>query len=76
MNWLDRMTDPTTAIDELLRGEVRRDIEVVAALLAELPGDPRCEMAVRVLTKLDPMPDTHERALRDWLLERLKPPSE
>jgi len=74
MNWLDRMTDSSTAIDELLRGEMRRGIDVAAALLAERPGDPRRETAVRVLTKSDPAPDTDERALRDWLLERLNPP--
>jgi hypothetical protein len=71
MNWLDHMTDPSTAIDELLRGEIRRDIDVAAALLAERPGDARRHTAVRVLTRSDPAPDTDERALRDWLLERL-----
>jgi hypothetical protein len=72
MNWLDRLTDPTTAIDELLRVETRRDVDVAAALLAERPGDPRRQTAVRLLTKSDPMPDTDDRALRDWLVARLK----
>jgi hypothetical protein len=74
ISWLERMTDPSTAIDELLRGEMRRDMDVAAALLAERPGDPRRQTAVRVLTKSDRAPDTDERALRDWLLACLKTP--
>jgi hypothetical protein len=71
LDWLQRMSDPDTAIDELLDGDSLLAIDVAPAMLVERPGDGRRQRAAAILRKWNPAPGTENRVLRDWLLGQL-----
>lgn len=71
LDWLHRMSDPDTAIDELLDSDSLLSIDVAPAMLVERPGDERRQRAADALRKWNPAPGHENRVLRDWLLETL-----
>ncbi len=71
VEWLDRMSDADTAIDELLNADLLLTVAVAPALLVERPGDERRSRAAVALSRWTPAPGTDERRLRDWLLAQL-----
>jgi hypothetical protein len=71
LDWLHRMSDPETAIDELLDGDSLLTVHVAAAMLVERPGDERRQPAAAILRRWSPAPGNENRVLRDWLMEQL-----
>ena len=76
VDWLQRMSDPDKAIDELLDSESLLSIDVAPAMLVERPGDERRQRAAAILRTWNPAPGNENRVLRDWLLEQLADPAE
>lgn len=71
LDFLHRLSDPNTAIDELLNGDSLLSPAVAPAMLVERPGDGRRQRAAAILRKWNPAPGNENRVLRDWLLGQL-----